>query len=735
MSDSDDDERVGLLSPDRAKKERPPRASLSLQIGALLVGTLVGFAFVRRFNAPAVENEYLRRAIAQREAALDDAREQLSSLQEQERKRWSGTVEAFARSSRSLLPPSAPGGAAASRSGRALEEARTHGPYYGDLEAAGELEKAIEVVSRRGELVLLHGDHLRLRMLVNLIAELNSHAIFHILLLGFSEDTCDRLRARKRIGCAHSSFLRAPPGRTARSRGASAELVEGARRWELAPKYVAWIQKFRYIRLLLEARVNLLALDSDVLVATDPYPHLRGAFGGYTLVTMFDTKGGFANTNVGVMYIQNATIGGPVHGLFVEFERRVRLALRLPPPTDAGQRAARETNLFWDQNLFNKVLLSALAGRALYLPDDSDRGWREGHADLLTRLSQPKQSWRAAADVSAPDGLTVRDPWYPRASGYLWWPLDAASVAAAASVEAGGAAAPSSGDGGAAVEKLLLAPPWLISADNTLGHRYRHILYGARPPPWVLLHFVCVAAGEHSRILPMRLFGRWHNAAVNAEAAPPPKPSWDRRTPRRLLALTPGSLDEPMAPQPWGRLNALHALLGGLALMTNRTAVLPALQCTGLDDRFLAPGNLPGRCFWHVHTRRGVACVFRIGCGEDGLASPAELDDEIARAAAAGGPPPPPAIAVALGGGAAATDRALRELRDGPQHGAMLARVRLELPPDALGGGNDDDDAPLAATRAAAPVALATAMHDFGRVCPELTDRSKKRKRECTNLC
>ena len=131
------------------------------------------------------------------------------------------------------------------------------------------------------------------------------------------------------------------------------------------------------------------------------------------------------------------------------------------------------------------------------------------------------------------------------------------------------------------------------------------------------LHFVCVAAGEHSRILPMRLFGRWHNTAVNAEAAPPPKPSWDRRTPRRLLALTPGSLDEPMAPQPWGRLNALHALLGGLALMTNRTAVLPALQCTGLDDRFLAPGNLPGRCFWHVHTRRGVSCVFRIGCGED----------------------------------------------------------------------------------------------------------------------
>ena len=35
----------------------------------------------------------------------------------------------------------------------------------------------------------------------------------------------------------------------------------------------------------------------------------------------------FANVNVGVISLQNVTLGGPVHGLFVEFERRVRLAL------------------------------------------------------------------------------------------------------------------------------------------------------------------------------------------------------------------------------------------------------------------------------------------------------------------------------------------------------------------------------------------------------------------------
>ena len=53
--------------------------------------------------------------------------------------------------------------------------ARTLGPYYGDLEGPDELERAVRLVSSEGELVLLHGNEFRLRMLVNLVAELNSH--------------------------------------------------------------------------------------------------------------------------------------------------------------------------------------------------------------------------------------------------------------------------------------------------------------------------------------------------------------------------------------------------------------------------------------------------------------------------------------------------------------------------------------------------------------------------------
>ena len=41
------------------------------------------------------------------------------------------------------------------------------------------------------------------------------------------------------------------------------------------------------------------------------------AFGQYAFVTAFDTKGGFANVNVGIISVQNASVGGPVHELFV----------------------------------------------------------------------------------------------------------------------------------------------------------------------------------------------------------------------------------------------------------------------------------------------------------------------------------------------------------------------------------------------------------------------------------
>ena len=579
--------------------------------------------------------------------------------------------------------------------------ARTLGPYYGDLEGPGELERAVRLVSSDGELVLLHGNEFRLRMLVNLVAELNSHGLYNALLLGFTSALCDGLRVRGAIGCAHSSYMY------------TGALAERAQAWGLRPNYRAWLQKFHYMRRFLEMRVNVLALDSDVILLANPYPPLRGAFGDVTFVTAFDTKGGFANVNVGIVSVQNASVGGPVHELFVEFERRVWAGLIMTPPARQGQRQAKATQLFWDQNLFNKVLLSALAGRPLHLPDGSTDAWDAAHFKELWQLGRPT-SWNLSSPQErVPSPLAVRLPWYPRRAEYRWWQLTAAGATAGAAPVPSGADGPaadgSAADGSASSERLMLAPPWLISADNSLGHRYKHWLYGSRPAPCALLHFVCVATHEAARILPMRLFGHWHEAAVAAEVSAL-EASRLKRDPsaqpldlgpsgaaapgrRLLLALEPGTFDTPLRPAPWDELNVLYAALGGLAALAGRVAVLPVFNCSGVEDGFLQPGALPSRCFWHVHRSpsrptawgdRTVRCVFRLGsCAEDAVAPPSELEEALAASAMAGGEVPPPLLEVPLHSLAAARAAAavVSDLTGPRYRDAKVVRVRLRLPP------------------------------------------------------
>ena len=166
----------------------------------------------------------------------------------------------------------------------------------------------------------------------------------------------------------------------------------------------------------------------------------------------------------------------------VEFERRVWAGLHVTPPHGAGARDGKATQLFWDQNLFNKVLLSFIAKRPLHLPDGSTDAWDAAHGQQLWDLGRP-WSWNLSQpEQRAPTPLAARPPWYPRRAEYRWWDLTAADSAAGSTAvssapgsRAERAAARLRDAGGAAAsERMLLAPPWLISADNSLGHRYTH---------------------------------------------------------------------------------------------------------------------------------------------------------------------------------------------------------------------------------------------------------------------
>lgn len=226
--------------------------------------------------------------------------------------------------------------------------------------------------------------------------------------------------------------------------------------------------------------------------------------------------------------------------------------------------------------------------------------------------------------------------------------------------------------GGSSGERIALAPAWMVSMENGLGLKGKAWLYGATPPPAVLIHYTCTTQTEAARIWPLRLFGHWHDAAVRADApttpaaatnapaaaaasaptqpaAPPPTGA------PRIIALLGASLSNPLPPTSWVALNTYHALLGGLADLSGRSLVAPATNCSGAMGRrnispppprgarrhgsAVAPA-LSSRCFWHVHHASGVRCVLRIGHCE-GLATPGEAEEAIAAMKASGAADPP----------------------------------------------------------------------------------------------
>ena len=310
---------------------------------------------------------------------------------------------------------------------------------------------------------------------------------------------------------------------------------------------------------------------------------------------------------------------------------------------------------------------------------------------------------------------------------------------------------------------MILAPSWLVSLENGLGHKQKHVLYGAGAaalPPAAFLHFTCVHQSENARTWPMRLFGHWHatpawpqpptpraaaaslssgaardlldkeNAALEGSRGDAPRAA-------RLLALEGGTLEAPLPPLPWAQLNALDALLGGTAALAGRTYLPPVLNCTTArhshpSARIAVAGShaLPGRCFWHVHAPRGggVGCVYRVGsCPEAALATPAEVS-----AAARLAEPPRLSFDLRAGGGAALARAAAQLLK--VHREAPLVLLSVSLPG---GGGGGRDRRLVERTReaaSAASAALGAAVHRFDRRCSELTHRTKGGA-ECTNIC
>ena len=354
---------------------------------------------------------------------------------------------------------------------------------YRDLEERkGRFERvARRRASRSREFILLTSDRDHLPITLNLIAQLSELGLGHYLVLGRDERTCAPLRRRGRVACAYSSYLR----NATREDGQPSAVHVVERHW---------LQRHHYVGRAIGASLNILLLDSDIVVSRNPYPYLKDPahFGRFHAVVLSDMTGSAnpLHINGGVWYMQNCSSSGPLRELFRRFDRYVARTLASSP----------RNGTTFDQQILNEQGASLLPS-AHVMPKLLRMAHTRTLAEMVLDVA-PFLVWRWSCCHQTPSELPTPGGSYGASFGYRWLtlalPPSPAGLAAdplapgaarrdvdkkrdgTGDVEAGAGRGGGGGEGGSRAnaheERLVKAPPWLFSAESDMA-----------PPPWRVL--------------------------------------------------------------------------------------------------------------------------------------------------------------------------------------------------------------------------------------------------------
>eukprot|EP00965_Chrysotila_dentata_P233487 6199609-Pleurochrysis_carterae.AAC.3 len=184
-----------------------------------------------------------------------------------------------------------------------------------ELDSAAGLQAAVRACAVDSELVLLASNSGGLRMTANLALQLRSRRISNTLMLTPNTDICRY---------AHSSYSWLACGWSNGLRGF--ENYKAYPAWRL---WSLWSSKWLLIARLADARVNVLALDADMLIFTDPYPFLRThPLSAFELIVPIESS----RINLGFMYFRGASQRGGVSSVLWDVVRRIRLFIEVDSP-------------------------------------------------------------------------------------------------------------------------------------------------------------------------------------------------------------------------------------------------------------------------------------------------------------------------------------------------------------------------------------------------------------------
>ena len=466
---------------------------------------------------------------------------------------------------------------------------------FGDLEAPGAFDRALQARSAGGEVILTVTDWRHQRWAHNLLLNLEQLDLHHHLVLAAEPLVCHALvmRMAGAVGCGHSSWLRG---------GANATIDAGLYAYHIQEGHVyhIWWQRWHYLARAVALGYRALSLDSDMSLRVSPYPILRGPMRSHQLVVAIDSaRSGkqlsrfFPAINVGFVYARGGAAGA-AHRILAEVAARFEQLLcgrHIPLPDSSKKLWQAPQQVLWEQDTFADVVETAaytLRGRHAFRHVLShvarNRTWED--AARVRDWTRQDVAWSGVA----PEGSLLAE----QVSLALNLPARAGSAAGESAAVGrpvhGGAVR----EGEAATVGGL--PKWYLAAyascpyGNSCDGRWART-----PTPVGVAHMV----GERGKFTLIRTFGWWdyrvdrHHFVSNrlpsaaAAARPPRRRVYPRSV--RVLLLRGLGVRLGCGPQDAGRISAMRyyqliARWALTALALGRRLVLPYVQC-GLARR------------------------------------------------------------------------------------------------------------------------------------------------------
>ena len=183
-----------------------------------------------------------------------------------------------------------------------------------NLDDGASLLAAARLASRQDELILMTSDRNGLGAASNLARQLDGLGLRHHLLLADVSATCAQATQFSLRTCGFTTAFAAG---VARRYGAKIP----------RSTWMLWLRKWLVLeRLVRLAALNVLALDSDALVLSSPYPTLRSAaLRGFCVVIAPEAS----RVNLGFVYVRGgaAALGGGTQSMMRDLIGRLRLFL------------------------------------------------------------------------------------------------------------------------------------------------------------------------------------------------------------------------------------------------------------------------------------------------------------------------------------------------------------------------------------------------------------------------